>query len=256
MKTTSDGKGFFCSPQKVLEKFYDTRRHFFCVIMSFDANRILKESSTLVGLRLLPKASQHPKLQDRETVIPILRQAGSDTKEAMEQLRPVYDEVELLRQTTFTDKDGKAITNIPGSSCQSHSHDGLSFPVPPLVVHTLDMKAMKVAMDLVDQDCVLCQNRTFAFATIIDKQSKMPVELQDVKNAFQENKDTFHLRYGPLKTPIGTHTGPKALNGVTPQTVALCTMHGEIRLFTNETKHFLKKVCSSLFQQFQCNTIH
>ena len=82
--------------------------------MSFDANRILKESSTLVGLRLLPKASQHPKLQDRATVIPLLRQAGSDTKEAMDQLRPVYQEVELLRQTTFTDKNNNDVTNIPG----------------------------------------------------------------------------------------------------------------------------------------------
>ena len=101
-------------PEQVLKKFFATSAHLYCLIMSFDANRILKESSTLVGLRLLPKASQHPKLQDRATVIPLLRQAGSDTKEAMDQLRPVYQEVELLRQTTFTDKNNNDVTNIPG----------------------------------------------------------------------------------------------------------------------------------------------
>jgi len=113
------------------------------------------------------------------------------------------------------------------------------------VVHTLDMKAMKVAMDLEKEACVLCPTHKSLFATIVNRDTKAPVELEEVKRAFLGDPNNFYLKYEPQKTLIGNHVGLKALEGVTPQTVVLCIMHSEIRIYTNETKQFLKKVSIS-----------
>jgi len=257
---TPTSHGYVCLPRGFLPHHFSVAHHLPLLIVSFDANVILNQASTMAAVRLLPKASVHAKLQDPKEVIPALRTLGNDDPPMMEELQEFYSDIQTLSQVGFTDREGKTVEKIEGdtffspllcllSSTSKNFFFSSSF-FSSAVVHTLDMKSMKVAMNLEKVHCVLCDQDASIKAVITDAEGA-PASLEDLYSAFLTNPSTFHELFSPLRSPIGRPLGAKALPGLTSHNVVLCIMHGEIRVVINICQYHLRAVSlTPLFSTF------
>lgn len=91
------------------------------VVFSADANRIFKEGSTLVACRVFPEKSSGTCLQSPSDCYTLLRCWGTDKKENLPRLRPLFTELEAVR------RDGIVVGNRRFMINSSHPSSFLHF---------------------------------------------------------------------------------------------------------------------------------